>query len=172
MYNIAVYPLGGLGPELSVDKLWLVPIEPLAENEYPLFHRSTWSPLFRDVYNTFQRIIKLYPEVYNDYVRNMLTNGGRKMPLEELGPEGFQAAWIKDFYMGKYPYDIGLFLRRVSKDPKSKWKGIVKKRNIRKYASVLFEIPLAKDPKVLISRVSSMKEYFYNTEPRNHYPFL
>ena len=185
--NIAVYPLAGLGPSIDQHNLFIIPIDPKQpSNELPLFHHSTWSQQFRQLIDDFINNIVFSYSAYNDFKRNPKTNRGKKLAIEELEPASFQASWISG-YAGKYnkfnitPIPLNRILRRLTNNihinPRwekwyNSWTSRVLFGRSPKWRNVLNQIPVSNNPNNLLLKVQQMKEYFYPSHPKGHYPYL
>ena len=183
--NVALYIVAGLGPSIDFHNTSIIPIDPYSlPKEYPLFHPKTWSKEFRTLYDLFIGSIVPQYGAYKDFRNNSNTNNGMRIPLEEFEPNKFQKAWLSG-YAGKYQeygLKIGVdvpvvssILRRLDDQLDPQWIGLCKqKKNIinRKWLNLLKNIPLAHNPSELKKLIEEMKEWFYPTHPKGHYPYL
>jgi organic radical activating enzyme len=173
--NVAVYPVAGLGPSIDFHNTLIVPIDPLRlPDEYPLFHKLTWSNPFRTLVDEFTSSV-VQARAYADYRANPKTGGGKKIPLEELEPTRFQTSWMSRYSKPGYKgQPLLALLRKTSQELDRQWgaltrgpKGIIPER-----VTLLNSVPLSKDPQALLDKVNEMSEYFYPTHPSGHYPYL
>ncbi len=172
--NIAFYPVAGLGPSIDLNNAWLVPVEPsLIPEEVPLFHRSTWDDQFRQIRDRFQSLASQHPS-YADFRKNPLTSGGRLLPLEELEPRRFQTAWISRYSNGKCEPPLGKLLRRADAKMDRQWEALTRGTHgtIQAWVDTLEGIPPSRDAGKLLAMVREMRDDFYPSEPKGHYPYL
>jgi hypothetical protein len=185
--NIAVYPLAGLGPSIDGHNLFIVPIDPTQlPDEYPLFHHSTWDQLFRRLVEDFINNIVPNYTAYNDFRNNPLTDGGKKLAVEELEPTQFQSSWISG-YTGRYNEcsvdiaPISRILRKLTDNIPTnpqwiKWYNSWASGKLfgksPTWTSVLNQIPVSSNPNNLLFIVQEMNDYFYPSHPIRHYPYL
>ncbi|MEM3554977.1 MAG: 4Fe-4S cluster-binding domain-containing protein [Candidatus Micrarchaeaceae archaeon] len=175
IHNISIYPAAGLGP--SLNKPWLIPIDPDPKypSDTPLFHPSTWSGKFQDFMNYFlNKIVQRYP-TYQDFIKNPLSNNGKKIAIEELEPDRFQISWISG-YAGNYqknnmhPPEVSQILRKLSNDINKQWYALIK--NNQNWINVFNQIPIANNQSAILSAIIDMKNHFYPSHPIGHYPSL
>ncbi|MDW8040868.1 MAG: hypothetical protein RMJ03_05550, partial [Nitrososphaerota archaeon] len=86
---------------------------------------------------------------------------GKKMPLEVMEESKFQLGWISQI---KCRESLRRFVKRnlfVRWTPKLNYF----KTNLKK-------LDLPEAPNELVEELDKLKEYFYEAEPCNHYPFL
>lgn len=185
--NIAVYPLAGLGPSIDQNNLFIIPIDPnKLSDEIPLFHRRTWVPQFENLVNDFTNNIVPNYSAYNDFKRNPLTTGGKKVAIEELEPTPFQTSWISGYANGYNNYGVNVMpinriLRKLTNNvPQNpqwyKWYNSWISRMLfgrsQSWMNVFSSIPAANNPRNLLSMVRQMNGYFYPSHPIRHYRYL
>ena len=184
--DIAVYPLAGLGPSIDQHNLFIIPIDPNnLPNEIPLFHHTTWTLQFQQLVNDFARNIVPNYSTYSDFKRNPLTDGGKKLAIEELEPTPFQTSWIAGYAngynnLGTNAMPIENVLRRLTNVPQNpqwrKWYNSWTSRMLfgrsRAWMNVFNSIPVSNNPNNLLSLTRQMRNYFYPSHPIGHYPYL
>ncbi|MEM3504412.1 MAG: 4Fe-4S cluster-binding domain-containing protein [Nitrososphaeria archaeon] len=156
--KVAFYIVAGLGPEL--DNPPIIPIDDTVDGqEYPIFHPCTWSKEFKDIIVDFTCTIKNYKNtIYKDYINKH----GTLLPMESLEISGMQSGWTSKIKSNKsLKYFIQRYLRIDSNNPKiNLLKNDLRNANISPLNQALF------------NRVSDLKHYFYEAEPKDHYPYL
>jgi len=150
--RIAVYPVAGIGPQLSNPTF--VPVDPNTPN-LPLFHPHTWSKEFAEVTDKFRQTLAENPSVYLKYVRAH----GNLIPIESMEPSYFQFGWTSQI-------SKRLELRNYVK----KHMRISGRSRLSLYGQAISEIPDADSQ--LPQRVTELKPHFYEAEPSSHYPYL
>ncbi|MGB9695577.1 MAG: 4Fe-4S cluster-binding domain-containing protein, partial [Caldisericaceae bacterium] len=156
--KIAFYIVAGLGPEL--DNPPIIPIDNTVNGqEYPIFHPDTWSKEFGDIIDDFTSTIRNYKDaIYKDYINKH----GTLLPMESLEISGMQSGWTS-----KIKSNLGLqnfantYLRIDLSKPKL---------NLLRNDLMNASIPPLNQ--TLLDRASDLKHYFYEAEPKDHYPDL
>jgi len=174
--NVAVYPIGGLGPSIDFHNVWLVPIESASlPDEVPLFHRSSWSPDFENTITNFFGDIVPNHRAYRYYRENPMTRNGMRMAVEELEPTLFQTSWISG-YAGGYVQGhmsvtpISRLLRRTKDTCDPQWHALFRRND--GWLGVLNQIPVSNRADQLLDEIRNMRDYLYPSHPMGHYPYL
>jgi len=153
--RIAFYPVGGYGPQLNNPGF--IPIDKRDHLEYPLFHPDTWNEDFRKIMEHFKEILTENTDIYLEFIQKH----NHKVPLECMEPSFFQRGWTSQI---RNREELRNFLISNLK--------IKNNSQLRIFNRELaqLQIPAANDN--LLSKVEDLKEYFYEAEPADHYPFL
>jgi len=160
-YGLAVYPVAGLGPEIS--RPGFIPLSPstLAKGiEWPIFHRATWSKDFAELVEYFRITLEKWDRVYGDYI----IKHDNKLPLEGMDESYFQMGWISQI---KKRAELEHFLEHTMR---ADWTN-TKLNLFRKRYVYLSEI-ISQASNELIKKVGELGDNFYDSEPAFHYPYL
>lgn len=163
--QIAIYPVAGFTPCIK----GFIPIDDTKNEVFPLFHPYTWDLQFKETIDIFKEDVMKYKDsVYRDYYYNMRTRYGSKIlvPMETMEPAWFQRGWTAYLKSNSLMKD---FAKRYIKvmDINNKSLKIFRQDIL----GIVEELP--KEIKNNFEeKIQDLKEYFYEAEPENHYPYL
>jgi len=196
--NIAIYPVAGFGPDLTVDEenLSLVPIDWLESEtkniKVPIFSQDTWGDEFRQVQEEFvNKIVK--GSAYKDYRDKFIAKKTKtaKIPLEQIEvpkrKHSFQKHWIKAYLRdcnGCSGHDIGDVIVNIGKNKfiGKEWEGIInqvaKELGYEINNILIFkfkqniQLNSVEEKARIRKNIQDMKDVFYGVVPKDHYRYL
>jgi len=157
--RITFYPVCGLGPSLKNPVF--VPVQKINNEIYPFFHPDTWNEEFRKIIFKFIELLKQRENVYKEFI----SKHGLKIPIESMDTSKFQFGWMS---AAKRRPELMQFIKiNLQVIKKSNPSLNLYKTN---FSEVLENIDESKPE--MTKKISDLEKYFYEAEPKNHYPFL